>query len=70
MTALTNMGQHHNKSTEIVLNWGIMTGLPICVDRQHFASAPNPRREGCLSVPVETEAAIIAVVWVPDGSFS
>lgn len=74
LTALTNVGQqHHNKSTEVVLNWGIMRGLPTS---GWTGSVHNPQclcsesvTKG-LSLSAETEAAIMAVLWVPDGAVS
>lgn len=55
VTALTNVGQHHNKSTEIVLGWGVVSGFAyIWVDRQRSqprsASAPEAVTKGVVSV--------------------
>lgn len=74
LTALTNMGQHHNKSTEIVLNRGIMGGLPASgwTDSSHNSQylCSKSVTKGLSLLLEETETAIMVVLWVPDGAVS
>lgn len=59
---------------KIFLDWEIMRRLPIWVDRQHLQPAVpllQIRDGGLVCVlSAETEAAIMAVLWEPDGTVS